>query len=468
MTASVLVEPERQQRVERFDSPIEAETPVISVRNLSKVYKVYQHPIDTLKEIVLRKPMHKEFWALRDVSFDVKRGEIVGLIGANGAGKSTLLRILSGVLDATSGAIAIDGGLRAILELGTGFQDQYSGRENLYVGGACLGYSHSEIDEAFDWIVDFAELRHVIDHPFRTYSSGMKARLTFAVTFFKKPEVMIIDEALSVGDVAFNNKCINRVIELCQGGATALVVSHNMYVVERLCHRGLLLRGGVIAMEGSPQEVSRHYERELLRQFEERNESARQQLKATAAAAGAPEPVAEWDPKTIPEVAQLYDESDKSPEVLHLGLVKLDGVRILGEDGQDRKVFPIGAEVTFEFTISSVIDKDQVDVGIQIFHENGTHVITTTNRYRVDETGRPSSVRLDLRKGKQVYVCHIPRLFLGSGNYFINIGVSPNGMKHFSEANLLMWEKRCAVFGIVRETGVNQVLYEPPSTWEMR
>src|SRR5262249_18074403 len=151
-------------------------------------------------------------------------GEVVGLVGANGAGKSTLLRILSGVLDATAGEVAVDGRLRAILELGTGFQEELTGRDNVFVGGAFLGYARKEIDAAFDWIVEFADLRPFSDQQFRTYSSGMKARLNFAVTFCKKPEVMVIDEALSVGDTAFTNKCINRVIDLCSDGATALVV----------------------------------------------------------------------------------------------------------------------------------------------------------------------------------------------------------------------------------------------------
>ncbi len=454
----------------------------LAVRGLCKVYRIYRHPSDILLELLLRRPRHQEYWALRDVSFDVRRGEIVGLVGANGAGKSTLLRILSGVLDASAGSVTVDGRLRAILELGTGFQDQYTGRENVFVGGACLGYRRREIAEAFDWIVDFAELRRVIDQPFRTYSSGMKGRLTFAVTFFKKPEVMIIDEALSVGDISFTNRCVNRIIELCQGGATALVVSHNMYLIERLCRRVLYLRQGQIVADGPAGEVCRQYERELLDQFAATQEARRAEESLPAPPPGSqptePEPVSaaaalsepERDNLTDADVEALFDDPDnESPAVLHLRLVKLHGVRVLGADGRPQAVFRVGESVQVELTVESRLSRENIDVGVQIYHESGIHVVTTTNRYQLDDAGQVARRRLDLCKGVQIYVLHFPRLFLGSGNYFINVGISPNGEKHYSDANLLLLEKRCGVFAFRRDdTLVMKQLYDPPSTWSQQ
>src|SRR5205823_280767 len=163
--------------------------PMLEVRGLSKCFNLYPSPWQLIKEVLFRKHCHEERWALRDISFDVRRGEILGVVGANGAGKSTLLKILAGVLDKTAGEVHIRGRLRAILELGTGFQDQYTGLENIYMGGYCLGYSRQEITERLEWIIDFSGLRQAIEQPFRTYSSGMKARLTFAVTFCRQPEI---------------------------------------------------------------------------------------------------------------------------------------------------------------------------------------------------------------------------------------------------------------------------------------
>ena len=442
----------------------ESSKPVIAVKGLTKVYRIYRRPLDLFREMVFHTPRHQSYWALNEVDFEVNKGEIVGLVGANGAGKSTLLRILSGVLDATSGTVEVDGMLRAILELGTGFQEHYTGRENVFIGGACLGYSRGEIEAAFDWIVDFAELGRVIDQPFRTYSSGMKARLTFAVTFFKKPEVMIIDEALSVGDAAFTAKCLNRIIELCQdGGATALVVSHNMYMLERLCSRVLYLKGGRIVADGPTGDVCRLYERDQLIRFTEQTKQV-----AEEAAADRAEKV-RVEQMSDDEIERFYaDPGTHSPAVLHLGLVKLEQVRILDQSGQPRPQFEVGETVRIEFTVRSRIAKEGVDLGLQVFHESGIHLMTTTNRYQLDGAGRVSPVPLALRRGVQTFAVEFPRLFLGHGNYFINVGVTPRGDKHFGDTNSLMFEKRCGVLSFSRnDTMCQKIPYDPPSRWSL-
>ncbi len=237
---------------------------VVRVENVSVRYRVPHERISTFKEYAIRalqrRVTYDEFFALRDVTLEVSAGEVFGVIGRNGAGKSTLLRVISQVMKPSSGRIWRQGSVAPLLELGAGFHPELTGRENVFLNGALLGHSREEMRNRFDEIVDFAELENFIDTPIRNYSSGMQARLGFAVATAVQPEILIVDEVLSVGDERFQEKCTARIEEFQRNGATILLVSHQAKLVEELCNRAVWLDGGRAQAIGPAREVVQRYQ----------------------------------------------------------------------------------------------------------------------------------------------------------------------------------------------------------------
>lgn len=229
----------------------------ISVRNLTKTYRIFAHPGDRLKQALTfgRVPFHRRFTALEDVSFDIKRGEIVGIIGRNGSGKSTLLQLICGILKPTAGSVRVNGRVSALLELGSGFNPEFTGRENVFFQGAIMGLSREEMAVRFDDIAAFADIGEFIDQQVRTYSSGMYVRLAFAVAIHVVPDILVIDEALAVGDAGFQNKCLSAVKRFRDNGAAILLVSHDMGAVRAVCDRAAFIRAGRLTAMGSSGKI---------------------------------------------------------------------------------------------------------------------------------------------------------------------------------------------------------------------
>lgn len=233
----------------------------IKIEKLSKVYKLYTSAVARLKESLdpFRRQYHHDFYALNSVSFEIKKGDSVGIIGKNGSGKSTLLKILTGVLTPTSGSVTVNGKVSALLELGAGFNPELTGLENVYFNGMLMGYSREEMDEKLDEILSFADIGEFVYQPVKTYSSGMFVRLAFAVAVNVEPDILIVDEALSVGDVFFQSKSIDKIKKMTEGGVTTLFVTHDMNTVNTLCNQAIMLDAGEVFNQGKPQLITLQY-----------------------------------------------------------------------------------------------------------------------------------------------------------------------------------------------------------------
>jgi len=391
----------------------------IRVSHLSKMYRVYARPADMLWEMLTRKPRHKEFWALRDVSLEVARGEVVGVIGRNGAGKSTLLKILAGTLDKTAGQVEIHGRMSAILELGTGFHPEYSGRENIYMGGLCLGMSRQEIDRKLHEIVDFSELGEVIDQPFKTYSSGMQARLAFSVAISVEPDNLIIDEALAAGDMLFTAKCYQKMHDIARSGTTVFFVTHNLSTIYELCTAAVLLHRGRMVTMGAPRRVGYEYERLLSEE--------RERMLATRPSPASPA-----------RGAEKRDERAK--------IARIEDVFITDARGVRRETLVFGEEYTTVVRCRFLERCPGANVAFRIQNPLGA-TITGDNTLFQDLfiSGEPGDV---------VDVCFRSRCKLTRGTYILGAGVTQPLSLDYPRGQYVALDKvnECVVFQVTNDT----------------
>lgn len=302
----------------------------IYLENLSKEYPIYDRPSQKLLELLTlqKKKFHREFWALRDLSLDVGKGTTLGIIGQNGSGKSTLLQIVAGILKQTRGECFVSGSVSALLELGSGFDPEFTGRENVFMNGVIMGLTHGQIEERLARILEFAEIGSFIDQPVKTYSSGMFMRLAFSLAIHVDPEILLVDETLSVGDLIFQHRCINRIRRLRDQGKTILFVTHDLQAVTRFCDRAILLEGGRKLDDGSPERVVQRYQAMV---FERQKKAAGKAESVTQAEQDGTLRVVDY----IPHIHHRY--GNRGAEILGIILYSSQG-KVLDEVQADQEV----------------------------------------------------------------------------------------------------------------------------------
>lgn len=384
----------------------------IRVDDVSKLYKLYDKPSDRLKESLglTRKKLYKEHYALHNVSFDVKRGETVGIIGTNGSGKSTILKIITGVLNPSGGHVEIDGRISALLELGAGFNMEYTGIENIYLNGTMIGFSREEIDAKMQDILDFADIGDFVHQPVKTYSSGMFVRLAFAVAINIDPEILIVDEALSVGDVFFQAKCYKKFEDFKKMGKTILFVSHDLGSISKYCDRVILLNRGKKLAEGTPKEMVSMYKRIMVNQ-DKAEEIAAHQMDMSS--------LEEDGEKEIKEAAcegQWKNHYNLNPDVDEYGngAAEIEDFAIIDENGNYTNAIVKGTR----FRLKSKV-KFKQDVHDPIFtytfkNIQGVAITGTNTMYEKKD--------VPLAKEGETYVATFEQdMFLQGGEYLLSM-----------------------------------------------
>ena len=379
---------------------------MIKTEKLTKIFKLYRRPSDFLMDLAGFRELD-ECRAVDEVSLEVAEGEVVGILGRNGAGKSTLLKVIAGVMPPTYGNVSVNGRVSSILELGTGFQAEYTGRENVYMGGLCLGMSKGEIAAKFEEIVKFSELEEVIDQPFRTYSSGMKARLTFSTAISRDPDVLIVDEALGVGDAKFQTKCFRKILSFKESGKSILLVSHDISTISGFCDRAILLEKGHVWEEGIPREICKAYQRLLFSPtIADTRKSARDGESVGSEEAEGTDPLND-SPETTTKWADR--QGDGSISILRYG--------ILDADGRETRTLGSGECYTLYFDFSCNREIPDLSCGFNVMDAKGMvlfGVTSLTQQQRIRSLQEHERVRCEATIS----------MWLAAGDYYITLGAA--------------------------------------------
>ena len=371
----------------------------LGVENVSKQYRIYDRPADRLKESLTRGRLrrHREFWALRDVGFEIQAGTTVGIIGQNGCGKSTLLQIISGTLTPTHGHVWSEGRIAALLELGAGFNPEFTGVENVFMNASLMGFSRRETTKLLPNIERFAEIGQFIHQPVKTYSSGMYVRLAFAIAASVEPDILVIDEALAVGDAVFQHRCLRRIKELHDRGCTVLFVSHDTAAVRALCDRAILLNAGRMIADGTPADVLNDYQRIVM----ERQEAY--DVETANAADGAS---AESKPQST--VQYTYRHGDGSATIVETELRDSAGRRV--------QIVETGAPLTATVSVRFEREVESPVIGFLIRNRLGIHAYGTNSKEQQLQLGT-------IHSGEIVSIRFAFRCWLGIDDYSISFAV---------------------------------------------
>jgi teichoic acid transport system ATP-binding protein len=372
----------------------------IKVENLSKIYQIYDKPLDRLKQSLFRgkKQYFREFKALDNISFEIKKGETVGIVGKNGSGKSTLLQILAGTLNATHGNVSVNGRVAALLELGSGFNPEFTGRENVYLNGAIMGLSENEIRERMPIIEQFAEIGDFIDQPVKTYSSGMFVRLAFACAINVDPDILIVDEALAVGDMQFQLKCIDKMKTFQKQGKTILFVTHDTYSVKNFCSQALWLMDGKVHLRGSVNTVIEAYE-------------------------------------DFMKYSQTNAEGPVIPEAVNNSVLTINKVEFLNEQNTKTQDFKFGETVTVKVDYTLHSSMEGIVGGVALFDKQNTYICGLNTKL--------DNYKLPSQPGRYSLKIQYDKLNLLPGTYYVDVGF-------FESSGIvrLDYKSRCGYFRI--------------------
>ena len=402
----------------------------ITVKDVTKIYKLYDKPIDRLKEALnpFHKEYHKKFYALNNLSFEVKKGETVGIIGTNGSGKSTILKIITGVLTPTTGEVEVNGVISALLELGAGFNMDYTGIENIYMNGTMMGFSKKEMDAKLQEILDFADIGDFVYQPVKTYSSGMFVRLAFAVAINIEPEILIVDEALSVGDVFFQAKCYHKFEEFKKLGKTIVFVSHDLSSISKYCDRVVLLNQGVKLGEGTPKEMIDAYKQVLVGQYplpdsDDQNLLHDESITSAARKVGRTE-------NGGAEAGKAKDSAQnanvQNPDLLEYGTRQAVIEEYDVEDGQGRRTGAIikGQKCSVHMSVRFLQDIEAPIFAFTIKNIKGVE-ITGTNTMVEKAFLQP------VKKGEVKHITFTQKIDLQGGEYLLSLGVTGYEKENF-------------------------------------